>query len=78
MKILTKDELTTAKNELDSGNLVIFPTETVYGSGANALSYDAVDKIFEAKNRASNNPLIVHLKNKEEIAKYATVTNDIE
>lgn len=78
MKVLSKDELLVAKNELDSGGLVIFPTETVYGLGANALSYDAVDKIFEAKNRASNNPLIVHLKNKEEITKYATVTNDIE
>ena len=78
MKILTKDELTTAKNELDSGNLVIFPTETVYGIGANALDSKSVDKIFEAKNRASNNPLIVHLKNKDEITKYAIINNEIE
>ena len=78
MKILTKEELLIAKNELDSGGLVIFPTETVYGLGANALDSMAVDKIFEAKNRASNNPLIVHLKNKDEIDKYATITNDIE
>lgn len=78
MKILTKDELIIAKNELDSGNLVIFPTETVYGIGANALDSKAVDKIFEAKNRASNNPLIVHLKNKDEITKYAIINNEIE
>ena len=78
MKILSKNELNIAKEELDSGNLVIFPTETVYGLGANALDSKAVDKIFEAKNRASNNPLIVHLKNKGEIDKYATINNDIE
>lgn len=78
MKILTKDELLIAKEELDKGGLVIFPTETVYGLGANALDSKAVDKIFEAKNRASNNPLIVHLKNKDEISKYATIKNDIE
>lgn len=78
MKVLNKDELLIAKNELDSGGLVIFPTETVYGLGANALDSKAVDKIFEAKNRASNNPLIVHLKNKDEINKYATINNDIE
>ena len=78
MKVLTKDELLIAKKELDMGGLVIFPTETVYVLGANALDSMAVDKIFEAKNRASNNPLIVHLKNKEEIDKYATIANDVE
>ena len=78
MKILTKDELDIAKSELDSGNLVIFPTETVYGLGANALDSTSVDKIFKAKNRASNNPLIVHLKNKDEITKYAVINNLVE
>ena len=78
LKILSKDELNIAKEELDNGGLVIFPTETVYGLGANALDSKSVDKIFEAKNRASNNPLIVHLKNKDEITKYAVINNDIE
>ena len=78
MKILNKDEINVAKEELDFGNLVIFPTETVYGLGANALDSLAVDKIFKAKNRASNNPLIVHLKNKDEISKYAIINNEIE
>lgn len=78
MRVLTKDELNIAKEELDSNNLVIFPTETVYGLGANALNSIAVDKIFKAKNRASNNPLIVHLKDKKEIEKYAIINNDIE
>lgn len=78
MIILSKEELEVAKKELDNGGLVIFPTETVYGLGANALNSEAVDKIFKAKNRASNNPLIVHLKNKDEITKYAVINNDIE
>ena len=78
MEILNEKELNIAKSELDNGGLVIFPTETVYGIGANALNSIAVDKIFEAKNRASNNPLIVHLKNKDEISKYAIINNDIE
>ena len=78
MQVLKKDELHLAKNELDKGGLVIFPTETVYGLGANALNSNAVDKIFKAKNRASNNPLIVHIKDKLEIDKYAIIINDIE
>ena len=66
------------KSEIDNNNLVIFPTETVYGIGANALESDAVNKIFEVKTRAKNNPLIVHLKSINEIEKYATIENDIE
>lgn len=66
------------KKEIVSNNLVIFPTETVYGIGANALSIDAVNKIFEVKTRARNNPLIVHLKNVSEISKYAIIENSIE
>ena len=46
---------------LRQGELVAFPTETVYGLGADATSDRAVARIFEAKNRPSFNPLIVHL-----------------
>ncbi len=46
---------------IKEGDIVLFPTETVYGIGANALDEDAVNKIFEAKGRASDNPLIVHI-----------------
>jgi L-threonylcarbamoyladenylate synthase len=46
---------------LKSGGTVAFPTETVYGLGANALDESAVKKIFEAKGRPSDNPLIIHL-----------------
>ncbi len=77
-KIIDESKLILAKEELEKGNLVIFPTETVYGLGANALDSEAVDKVFKTKNRASNNPLIVHLKNKEEIKKYAIIENDVE
>jgi len=45
------------------GELVCFPTETVYGLGANAFDEKAVAKIFDVKNRPANNPLIVHISN---------------
>ena len=76
--IITKDKLILAKEALDKGEIIIFPTETVYGIGANAINEEAVDKIFKAKGRPSNNPLIVHLKDKDEINKYAFVNSDIE
>lgn len=60
---------------LSEGNTVIFPTETVYGLGANALDEDAVKKIYEAKGRPSDNPLIVHICEKDEINKLATDIN---
>jgi L-threonylcarbamoyladenylate synthase len=50
-----------AADALKSGQLVAFPTETVYGLGANALDEIAVKKIFAAKERPSNDPLIVHI-----------------
>lgn len=53
---------------LREGCLVAFPTETVYGLGANAWDYDAVEKIFSAKGRPSDNPLIVHFAQVEDIA----------
>lgn len=63
-----KDKLDINKNDLKevtdcirNGGVVIFPTETVYGIGANALNKEAVDKIFIAKGRPQDNPLIVHI-----------------
>lgn len=50
---------------IKSGGLVAFPTETVYGLGANALDNDSVLKIFKAKNRPADNPLIVHVSSLE-------------
>jgi len=52
---------------IQNGGTVIFPTETVYGLGADALNEDACDKIFKAKGRPSDNPLIVHITTMEEL-----------
>lgn len=52
---------------LQQGELVAFPTETVYGLGANALSPKAIRKIFKAKGRPSDNPLIVHIADKKQL-----------
>ena len=60
-KILTEKEIKEAAEILSSGGLVAFPTETVYGLGANALDPEAVAKVYEAKGRPSDNPMIVHI-----------------
>ena len=52
---------------LADGKTVIFPTETVYGLGANALDEDAAIKIYQAKGRPSDNPLLVHVADKEDV-----------
>lgn len=58
---LKPEDLEQAAQILRSGGLVAFPTETVYGLGANALNTEAAKKIYEAKGRPSDNPLIVHI-----------------
>ena len=75
---INKDELDLVNKCLSNGKLVIFPTETVYGIGADARNSQAVDDIFIAKGRANDNPLIVHLGNKEDISKYAIIQNEVE
>lgn len=68
------EELKIICNLIRNGELVIFPTETVYGIGANALDENAVGKIFIAKGRPSDNPLIVHVADKRKINE---ITQDI-
>lgn len=58
-------EIEHAATLLRGGKLVAFPTETVYGLGANALDVAAVARIFEAKGRPSTSPIIVHVSNME-------------
>lgn len=58
-----------------NGGLVAFPTETVYGLGADALNEDAVKKIFAAKGRPGDNPLIVHFADVEDISEVCFVTD---
>lgn len=69
----TKENIEAAALILRSGGLVGLPTETVYGLAANALDEQAVCSIFEAKGRPSDNPLIVHISEIEEIEKYGLV-----
>lgn len=64
---IDKDKLRFAAEVIKSGGLVAFPTETVYGLGANALNEKAVQSIFKAKGRPSDNPLIVHISDKNEL-----------
>lgn len=52
---------------IKNGGTVVFPTETVYGLGADALNTDAVARIFQAKGRPADNPLIVHIASKEQV-----------
>ncbi len=64
----TDTDIARAAALLKGGGLVAFPTETVYGIGANALDGDAVQKIFAAKGRPSDNPLIVHIADAAQLA----------
>ncbi len=74
-----KEKYQQAVDILISGGVVAFPTETVYGLGALATNEQAVQKIFEAKGRPSDNPLIVHIGRQAEVTDYAThITEDAE
>lgn len=64
--------LEEAARVIRDGGLVVFPTETVYGLGANAYSREAVIKIFKAKNRPIDNPLIVHICGLDELEMLAS------
>ena len=61
--------ISQAANIINSGGLVAFPTETVYGLGADALNSEAVKKIFIAKGRPQDNPLILHVSNFDQVNK---------
>ena len=65
-----EDALFRAAEIIKRGGLVIFPTETVYGLGANALDPVAVKSIYTAKGRPSDNPLIIHISDPDEAEKY--------
>ncbi|MBQ4032304.1 MAG: threonylcarbamoyl-AMP synthase, partial [Bacilli bacterium] len=71
-------ELKEIKKSFEDGKLVIFPTETVYGIGANALDKTAVDSIFVAKGRAQDNPLIVHISNFEMLKDLVEEPSELE
>ena len=70
--------LEEAGQALRDGKLVVFPTETVYGIGANGLDEIAVKKIYEAKGRNSDNPLILHISDLSMLNDIATDVSDME
>jgi len=71
-KIIIGSDIKTAQQNLEKGNLVAIPTETVYGLAANAFDIKAVAKIFEAKNRPTFDPLIVHTDSIDKIKSWTT------
>ena len=75
-EIKGKEGIREASEIIKNGGIVAFPTETVYGIGANAFDKEAIKKIFKAKGRPQDNPLIVHLSNKNDIKEVA-YTNEI-
>ncbi len=67
---IIEDQISAAADILRQGGLVAIPTETVYGLGANALDEEAVHKIFEAKGRPQDNPLIIHVPGPQWLPRY--------
>jgi L-threonylcarbamoyladenylate synthase len=68
---LPQDEIDQAVEALRAGEVVAFPTETVYGLGADASNPDAVRKIFELKGRPATHPLIVHIEHPRALERWA-------
>ena len=67
----TPDEILIAANAIKNGHLVSFPTETVYGLGADATNKKAVSKIYEAKGRPKSHPVIVHISSANQLENWA-------
>lgn len=75
----TIEEIKEAADIIAKGGLVAFPTETVYGLGADALNGGAVKNVYAAKGRPSDNPMIVHISSKDDLLKLTPqMTPDME
>lgn len=72
------DNINEAAKVIKDGGLVLFPTETVYGIGANAFDDEAVKKIFIAKGRAQDNPLILHISDMKMLDEIAENISELE
>ena len=77
-KEIKENELNNVIEALKNNELVILPTETVYGLAASAFSDEACKNIFTVKGRAQDNPLIVHVANKQMIYDITEKPNEIE
>lgn len=75
---IKKEELDHVKEVLDKGGVVIFPTDTVYGIGCNCFNEEAIDKLFEFKQRDYKKPINVLTSSKEQIEKIAIIQNETE
>lgn len=71
------DKLADAGRVIREGGLVVFPTETVYGLGANALDGEAARGIFTAKGRPADNPLIIHIYKTEQLPEIVKEVNEV-
>ncbi len=76
--MVNERELKNCAKIIINNGIIVFPTETVYGIAANALSTEAVKKIYVAKGRPVDNPLIVHIANKKQIEEICVIENEIE
>ena len=74
---IDQESIEQAGSILKQGGLVAFPTETVYGLGANALDEEAAKKTYAAKGRPSDNPLIVHIARLEDLKEIVTEIPEI-
>lgn len=75
----SEEDIQQAAEIIKNGGLVAFPTETVYGLGADALNPEAVGKVYAAKGRPSDNPMIVHISPKDDLTKLTCgITDDMK
>lgn len=75
----SEQDIEQAAEIIKEGGLVAFPTETVYGLGADALNPEAVGKVYAAKGRPSDNPMIVHISSKDDLGRLTfEITEDMK
>lgn len=75
----SEQDIQQAADIIKEGGLVAFPTETVYGLGADALNPEAVGKVYAAKGRPSDNPMIVHISSKDDLTRLTfEITEDMK
>lgn len=77
-KKIVEEELDDVVRKLEDGEIIVFPTETVYGIGGNALDGEVAKKIYAAKGRPSDNPLIVHVSDLVMLEKCVSNISEIE
>lgn len=75
---INTEELKECAKIINNNGIVVFPTETVYGIAGNAFCEDAIKKIYLAKGRPTDNPLIVHIADKKQIEEICIIENEIE